>query len=145
MKQVDEIIYDAICADSGLMTAVGGRVRSTCFEVPLDKEDNTPIPYIIITDDGFTNQHSTKDTVWESSEDSVTVSIEVAAKNPKEVKQLLKKTRKAVETYMVALYEQGAEIPELDQLTSDGLMWDWIKPCYWQRISYFCTTTSDID
>ena len=64
MKQVDEIIYDAIKADSDLMTAIGGRVVSTCFEIPPTDEDNTPLPNIIITDDGFQNQQTTKDCVW---------------------------------------------------------------------------------
>ena len=32
MKSVDEIIYDAICADTALMEAIGSRVVSTCFE-----------------------------------------------------------------------------------------------------------------
>ena len=51
MKQVDEIIYDAIRADSALMEAIGNRVVSTCFEVSPDEKDNTPVPYIIVTDD----------------------------------------------------------------------------------------------
>ena len=55
MKQVDEIIYDAIRADEELMTAISGHVVSTCFEVSPTDADNTPLPYIIVTDDGFQN------------------------------------------------------------------------------------------
>ena len=51
MKQVDEIIYDAICADAALMEYIGNRVVSTCFEVGPDDMDNTPLPCIIVTDD----------------------------------------------------------------------------------------------
>ena len=63
MKQVDEIIYDAICADAALMEAIGNRVVSTCFEVSPTEQDNTPIPYVIVTADGFQNQVGSKDTV----------------------------------------------------------------------------------
>ena len=145
MKQVDEIIYDAICADAALMEAIGNRVVSTCFEVSPDEADKTPVPYIIVTDDGFQNQVGSKDTVWESGEDRVQAGVEVAADSPAEVKRLIKMVRRAVETYVVGLYEQGDPTPELESLSSDGLAWDWMKPCYFQRLTYSCTTQSDID
>jgi len=145
MKQVDEIIYDAICADAELMEAIGNRVVSTCFEVSPTEADNTPIPYIIVTDDGFQNQVGSKDTVWESGEDRVQAGVEVAASSPDEVKQLVRKVRKAVETYIGTLYNQGEVIPELESLSSDGIAWDWMKPCYYQRLNYQCITNADID
>ena len=49
MKTVDELIYEAIKADEQLMQTIGGHVVSTCFEIPPDQEDNTPLPNIIIT------------------------------------------------------------------------------------------------
>ena len=61
MKTVDELIYEAIVADESLMTTIGGRVTSTCFEIPPDQLDNTEVPNIIITDDGSTNNVTTKD------------------------------------------------------------------------------------
>ena len=144
MKQVDEIIYDAICADSALMEAIGNRVVSTCFEVSPDEKDNTQVPYIIVTDDGFQNSHSTKDTVWESDEDTVQAGVEIAAESTKEVKQLVRMVRKAVERYVVALYSQSDGVPELESLSSEGVLWDWMKPCYYQRLIYRCITKSDI-
>ena len=145
MKQVDEIIYDAIQADSDLMVAIGNRVVSTCFEVSPTDVDNTPIPYIIVTDDGFQNQVGSKDTVWESGEDRVQVGVEVAAESPAEVKRLIRMVRRAVETYVVGLYEQDETTPELESLSSDGLAWDWMKPCYFQRLTYSCITKSSTD
>ena len=145
MKQVDEIIYDAISADTDLMTAIGGRVVSTCFEVPPTEDDNTPLPNIIITDDGFQNQTGTKDTVWEASEDRVQVSVDIAATSPNEVKQLVKKVRRAIEAHVVSLYQQGEETPELENLTSNGLAWDWMKPCYYQQLAYQCTIKADTE
>lgn len=145
MKPVDEIIYDAICADTALMEAIGSRVVSTCFEVPPAEADNTPLPNIIVTDDGFQNQNGTKDCVWESGEDRVQATVDVAADSPKEVKQIVRKVRKAVETYIGTLYTQGEDIPELESLSSDGIAWDWMKPCYYQRLTYQCITKADID
>ena len=145
MKQVDEIIYDAICADAALMEATGNRVVSTCFEVSPDETDKTPVPYIIVTDDGFQNNVGSKDTIWESNEDRVQAGVEVAAESPQDVKRLIKMVRKAVEQYVCQMYTDGDTIPELESLSSDGLAWDWMKPCYFQRLTYSCTTQSDID
>lgn len=143
MKQVDEIIYDAIRADEDLMTAISGHVVSTCFEVSPEEADKTPLPYIIVTDDGFQNQIESKDEGWEGSEDRVQAGVEVAAVSPKEVKRLILMVRKAVVSYIDQMYDEGEDIPELDSLSSDGLAWDWMKPCYYQRLSYQCITKTE--
>ena len=145
MKQIDELIYDAIRADEGLMTAIGGRVVSTCFEVSPDEQDNTPVPYVIVTDDGFQNQATTKDYVWEGEEDRVQASVEIAADSPAEVKQLVKRVRRAVEQYIEQLYTADEEIPTLSSLSSQGIAWDWLKPCYYQTLSYQATETTNDD
>lgn len=145
MKQVDEIIYDAITADETLMALTGGRVVSTCFEVPPTDEDNTPLPNIIITFDGFQNQQTTKDCVWEAAEDRVQVGVDIAASSPDEVKHLVRKVRKAVETYIGTLYTQGEDIPGFESLSSDGIAWDWMKPCYYQRLNYQCVINVEDD
>ena len=143
MKQVDEIIYDAISADTDLMEAIGGRVVSTCFEVPPYDIDNTQTPYIIVHDSGFFNQQTTKDNLWESEEDQVTTTVEVAADSPGEVKQIVRKIRAAVASYISTMYANGSEVPELQSLNSDGIDWDWMKPCYYQHLNYQCITNAD--
>lgn len=145
MKQVDEIIYDAIQADETLMTAIGERVVSTCFEVSPDETDNTPLPNIIVTDDGFQNQDTTKDSVWEGEDDEVQVTVDIAAKSPNEVKDLVRMVRRAVSRYVIAMYGNHEAIPELDKLSSDGLQWDWMRPCYYQKLTYNCTIKSTTD
>jgi hypothetical protein len=147
MKQLDEIIYDAICADKALMTAIGGhdRVVSTCFEVSPTEKDNTPVPNIIVSDDGFQNNNSTKDTVWEGSDDIVQVTVDIAAESPDKVKILVKMARRAIEKYIVTLYTQNYRAPEFDSLSSDGIQWDWTKPCYYQKLTYQCITKAYID
>lgn len=145
MKSLDEIIYDAICADAALMEAIGNRVVSTCFEVSPEDQDNTPLPNIIVTDDGFQNQNGTKDCVWESGEDRVQVTVDVAADSPKEVKRLIRKVRRAIENQIILMSAANERIPELESLSSGGVAWDWMKPCYYQHLTYQCTTLSDID
>lgn len=145
MKQVDEIIYDAILADAALMTAIGERVVSTCFEVSPDEKDNTPLPNIIVTDDGFQNQDTTKDSVWEGEDDEVQVTVDIAAKSPNEVKDLVRMVRRAVSRYIIGMYSNHEVVPELDKLSSDGLQWDWMRPCYYQKLTYNCAIKSTTD
>ena len=144
MKQVDEIIYDALMADEALVAAVGSRIVSTCFEIPPSDDDNTPLPNIIITDEGFQNQQTTKDCVWEAAEDRVQVGVDVAAASPEDVKRLIKMVRTAVEQYIDTMYTSNQGIPELESLSSDGLSWDWMRPCYYQKLTYQCITLADL-
>ena len=143
MKTVDEMIYEAIVADESLMTTIGGRVTSTCFEIPPDQLDNTEVPNIIITDDGFTNNVTTKDCVWEGGEDEVRVTVDIAGNSPEEVKAIMRRVRKAIEVYMASL--DYSVMPELVSLTSGELAWDWLKPCYYKPLIYTCVTKADIE
>ena len=142
MKTLAEIFYDAITADETLTALTGGRVVSTCFEVPPDELDNTPLPNIIITNDGFQNNQSTKDCVWEADEDVVVASVDIAANSPKEVDSLVAKVRKAIDTYITTMWSNGQAIPELQpgSPSSQGIEWDWMKPCYYQKLTYQCIT-----
>ena len=151
MKTLAEIFYDAIQADETLKEAVkyttpqgttAYAIINTCFEVPPGELDNTPLPNIIITNDGFQNNTSTKDCVWESDEDAVQASVDVAASSPQEVDSLVAKVRKAIDTYITTMYTNGSAIPELQpgSPSSQGIEWDWMKPCYYQKITYQCIT-----
>ena len=139
MLALDEIIYNALCADADLMQQTGERIVSTCFEVGPDEQDNTELPCIIVTDDGWQNQPETKDTTWEGMEDRVTASIEVDGRSPKEVKTLLKQCRHAVAAQIHRMAEAGEDIPYLDSVQASQLAWDWMKPCYHQVLTYQCT------
>lgn len=139
MLALDEIFYNALCSDAELMEAVGGRIKSTCFEVGPDEPDNTPLPCIIVTDDGTQNQPDNKDCEWESSEDRVTASVEIDAESPKSVKQLCRKARRIIAAHIRSMAEEGEDIPYLDSLQMSGVAWDWMKPCYHQTLTYNCT------
>ena len=139
MKQLDEILYDALWANSDLRQAVGERIVSTCFEIGPDVQDNTPLPCIIVTDNGWQNQPETKDNTWEGLEDHVTAGIEVDGRSSKEVKQLIRMCRKAVAAEIRRMAVAGEEIPDLDSVQASQLAWDWLKPCYHQTLIYNCT------
>ena len=112
------------------------------FEIPPDQLDNTEVPNIIITDDGFTNNVTTKDCVWEADEDVVVASVDIAANSPSEVDSLVAKVRKAIDTYITTMWSNGQAIPELQpgSPSSQGIEWDWMKPCYYQKLTYQCIT-----
>ena len=143
MLRLDKLLFDAIVADEELMQAVGGRVKSTCYEVSPDEQDNTPLPYIIVIDEGKQPAQTTKDDEWMPSQWRVGAGVEVAAKSPNEVDALVMKAMKAIAGYISTLSEQGEEIPYLNEgfPQTQGVAWDWTKPCYFDVARYQC----DID
>ena len=142
--ELDELFYNALMADTELVAAVGGRIESTCFEVSPDEQDNTQLPCIIVTDDGLTNNVGTKDDVWEGSEDRVQASVEVDGRDPKEVKQLIRMVRKTISYHIASLDDQGEYIPTLQSVQTNGVAWDWMKPCYHSTITYQCDVKNDL-
>ena len=142
--ELDELFFNALMADADLVLAVSGRIESTCFEVSPDGEDNTQLPCIIVTDDGLTNQPTDKDVEWESSQDRVQASVEVSAKDPKDVKTLIRMVRKAIANYISSLYDKGEDIPTLQSIQTNGVAWDWMKPCYHETITYQCDVPNDL-
>lgn len=142
---LDELIFDALIADDNLVEAVGSRIESTCFEVSPSEQDNTQLPCIIVTDDGLVNQPSDKDSVWESNIDRVQASVEVDGRTPKEVKRLIRMARRAVSNRITSLSSIGEETPNLVSTQTDGVAWDWMKPCYHETITYVCDILSGIN
>ena len=142
--ELDELFFNALMTDADLVLAVSGRIESTCFEVSPDGEDNTLLPCIIVADDGLTNQPTDKDVEWESSQDRVQASVEVSAKDPKDVKTLIRMVRKAIANYISSLYDKGEDIPTLQSIQTNGVAWDWMKPCYHETITYQCDVPNDL-
>ena len=142
--ELDELFFNALMADADLVLAVGGRIESTCFEVSPDEQDNTPLPCIIVTDDGLTNNLTTKDTEWESDEDRVQASVEIDAESPKRVKQLIQMVRKAIANYIESLDDKGEDVPCLQSVQTNGVAWDWMKPCYHSTITYQCDVVNEL-
>lgn len=146
-KDLDEIIYAALTIkpseDGGELTTAEkiqalteGRIYSTCVEVPPTEDDNTPVPYIVITDDQTSNEQGTKDNIWEGITDHVAASVYINATSPYDVRILRRLVRKAVTEYVMAMENQDP--PFLTALTQEGIAWDWTKPCYYDTLHYSC-------
>ena len=137
MLRLDKILFDAITADADLMQTVGNRVKSTCFEVSPEEQDNTPLPYIVIRDLGKQPAQTTKDDEWMPSLWNVGAGIEVGATSPNEVDAIVMKAMKAVSNYMQTL---EGDVPYLNEgfPRTQGVSWDWMKPCYWDIAQYQC-------
>ena len=133
--ELDEIFYAALTSDSTLTEETGGRITSTCIEVPPTDDDNTPLPYIVIAEGTGQNDQGTKDTVWESEYDIVNVGVIINAVSPKEVKRLRRMVRSAIESYVESM---TGSIPYLRSILYDGIAWDWTKPCYFDTLHYQC-------
>lgn len=166
MFELDEIFYSALTADTSIAEACGyvaptpgtpaegntpatpgdpgtpARIYSTCIEVPPTDADNTPLPYIIITDDPLTDEQGTKDDEWESDWDSVQAGIIINAESPKEVKQLRRAVRHAIASYVSNMTEN---IPQLRSFNNEGISWDWTKPCYYDTLHYQCDMYIDLN
>jgi hypothetical protein len=147
MLRLDNIFVDAITSDTELMQAVGNHVKSTCFEVSPDAQDNTPLPYILILDEGKAPSQTTKDDEWMPSLWAVGAGVEVAAKSPNQVDAIMMKAMKAIANHMKTLYSQGEEIPYLNEgfPQTQGVNWDWDKPCYFDIAHYQCDVTYNDD
>ena len=142
--ELDELFFNALMADADLVLAVGGRIESTCFEVSPEDQDNTQLPCIIVTDDGLTNQPDSKDVEWESRIDRVQASVEVDAKDPKDVKALIRMVRKAISNYIESMADKDEDVPNLVSIQTNGVAWDWMKPCYHSTITYTCDIENDL-
>lgn len=146
-KELDEIIYDALMADSDITELCGyvadttpARIYSTCVEVPPTDADNTPLPYIIITDDPLTNEIDSKDDEWESDWDNMQASVIINCESPKKVKQLRRKVRHAIAEYVNSMTDN---VPMLRSFSNEGISWDWTKPCYYDTLHYQCAMYID--
>lgn len=137
-KELTDILLDAIEANDELVTITGSRVYDTANEVPSWQDDNTPLPYIVVIENGSQNDQATKDSVWEGDTDHCNASIIICAETPDKVRSMRRKVRKAVEDYIVSMAEQGETIPYLTASSNEGVAWDDVKPCYNDAIHYQC-------
>ena len=144
----DIIFVKALRADENLMAQLpAGDVYNTAIALPDEDLDNAPLPYIIVSFDGLTNDVETKDDPYEGDSDNVTISVEIAAKTRPELGELAKEVRRQIHQYFVdadPTDEDADLIPDDYQFSAQPVNYDSMKPCYWQTLSYQCDTKSDI-
>ena len=147
--QTDIIFVKALRANADLMAQLAaGDVYNTSIALPDEDLDNAPLPYVIVSFDGLTNDVETKDDPYEGNSDRVTISIEIAAKTRPELGQLAEDVRRQVHQYFVDAdpTDEDVDMIPLDyQFSAQQVNYDQMKPCYWQVLTYQCDIKSIIE
>lgn len=135
----DSIFMKAIQSDASLMQKIGGRLYGTAIELPDEDLDNVPVPYVIVTFNGLTNDQGTKDDRYESRYDKVEIGVEVTAKTLDDLHVLTEMVRDTILSYL------RSRTTAVDDylFTAEGIQYDSMKPCYWQVLRYQCDTIND--
>ena len=145
----DIIFVKALRSNAELIEQLpAGDVYNTTIPVPDEEVENAEVPYIIVSFDGLNNQDTDKDDSFEAETDNVTIGIECAAHTRPELGELLTAVRTTIREYFREHYgddsdEDYALIPNDITLSAQSVMYNDMKPCYWQTLTYRCDT--DID
>ena len=128
--QDDEIIVDEV-----------PRLYGTAIELPDEEADNVPVPYVIVTFDGLTNDQGTKDDRYESEYDTVNIGVVVTAKTLDDLHDLTQMVRDTILNYL-----RANETPIMDyNFAAQQIQYDSLKPCYWQVLTYQCDVINSND
>lgn len=141
----DKFFFKAIAADATITEATGGRIYNTADD-SVENEEDTQVPYVIITNQGGQNVVEDKDDAGESGTDQENISIEIAATSREELYGIAKAVRLAVKDAFADSAELGAdgEPGIFDYQVSWGpINFDEWKPCYWLVLNYVCETTAE--
>ena len=137
----DSIFMKAIQSDASLMQKIEGRLYGTAIGLPDEEADNVPVPYVIVTFNGLTNDQGTKDDRYESPYDTVNIGVEVTAKTLDDLHELTQTVRDTILSYL-----RTNETAILDyQFAAQQIQYDSLKPCYWQVLTYQCDVTNTND
>ena len=145
----DSIFITALQSNGDLMEALGydaqtgEPARLYCTAIPLPDEDaeNVPVPYVIVTFDGLTNDQGTKDDRYESEYDTVNIGVEVIARNINELHDLTQMVRDTILSY---LRENDTAIMDYN-FAAQQIQFDSLKPCYWQMLTYQCDVENHLN
>ena len=144
--QTDIIFVAAIKSDTELLRQLAiGDVYNTAIALPDEDLDNAEVPYVIVSQGEVVNDGTTKDD-YEGDTDTVSITIEVAARTRAELGTLADRIRKAVRRYFRAS-EEGDELHDmvpLDyQFSFKPVTYDPLKPCWWMELNYQCDVKND--
>ena len=145
----DSIFITALQSNSDLMEALGydaqtgepARLYCTAIPLPDEDADNVPVPYVIVTFDGLTNDQGTKDDRYESEYDTVNIGVEVTARNINELHELTQTVRDTILSY---LRENDTAIMDYN-FAAQQIQFDSLKPCYWQVLTYQCDVENHLN
>ena len=143
----DTVFVSALRADSELMQQLpAGDVYNTAIGLPDEELDNAPLPYIIVSFDGLTNDVETKDDPFEGDTDDVQISIEIAARTRIELGEIADQIRKDVHNYFINASEEDEDfdlVPADYTFSAQAVNYDPLKPCWWMELNYQCDVKND--
>jgi hypothetical protein len=117
------------------------RLYGTAIGLPDDDADNVPVPYVIVTFDGLTNDQGTKDDRYESPYDTVNIGVEVTAKTLDDLHTLTQMVRDTILSYL-----RTTDTAIMDyNFAAQQIQYDSLKPCYWQVLTYQCDVINTND
>ena len=117
------------------------RLYGTAIGLPDEDADNVPVPYVIVTFDGLTNDQGTKDDRYESDYDTVNIGVTVVGRTLNGLHDLTQMVRDTILSYL-----STTETAIMDyQFAAQQIQYDSLKPCYWQVLTYQCDTVNTND
>ena len=147
--QTDIVFVKALRSNATLIQQLpAGDVYNTAIALPDEEAENAPLPYVIVSFDGLNNQDTTKDSSYEGLTDTVTIGIEIAAETRPQLAALAIMVRQTIAAYFAEHVQDVQDedyelIPNAYTTSAQGVQYDSLKPCFWQRLSYQCDTNPD--
>ena len=87
------LFYRILSGTAELEKLTDGRIYSIAIPMPEENINESLVPWVIILFDGLNNDEATKDDPFESSTDTVQISIEIAAQTPDDLMDLAQLVR----------------------------------------------------
>lgn len=147
--QTDIIFVKALRSRTALIEQLpAGDVYNTAIALPDEDADNAPLPYIIVSFDGLNTQDTTKDTTFDALTDMVTIGVTIAAETRPKLAELAIMARNTIAGYFreQAQATDGEDydlIPNAYTLQAQPVVYDSLKPCFWQQLIFQCDTNPD--
>jgi hypothetical protein len=149
----DTFFIRAIKSNSDLLAKLpAGDIYNNVADPDFDM-DNVPLPYIVVNNDGGQEGDTTKDTMSESTEDRVNISVLMVCRNRKELADMTLTVRKTISDFMKATWkrisegdtEEGDEIAPIEyEFSFSDIAYMMDKPAHRQMFYYNCVTPNEI-
>ena len=149
----DTFFIRAIKSNSDLLAKLpAGDIYNNVADPDFDM-DNVPLPYIIVNNDGGQEGDTTKDTMSESTEDRVNISVLMVCRNRKELADMTMAVRKTISDFMKATWErisegdteEGDNIAPIEyEFSFSDIAYMMDKPAHRQMFYYNCVTPNEI-
>ena len=134
------LFYRILSGNAELEKLTDGRIYSIAIPMPEENINKSLVPWVIILFDGLNNDDATKDDPFESSTDTVQISIEIAAQTPDDLMDLAQLVRDTIHDEMVnghtfdSIYDY--------KFSASAMQYDDLTPCFYTRLSYSCSVSN---